>query len=97
MEKFELRKFDLSTVAENARVIIVGKRQTGKTFLTRDLMFHRRDIPVGTVVSPTLESPNDSLGTVVPPPFIHAAYSPEIVENFERQNNLRMARMVRSF
>jgi hypothetical protein len=76
----ELDKFDLSSVAENKLVVIVGKRATGKTFLTQDLMFHHRDIPAGTVVSSTI-APYNSVGAFVPPRFIHADYSPEIIQD----------------
>ena len=75
-----MRKFDMSseTVADDARVFIIGRRQTGKTYLIRDLAFHHRARPGVAVVSPTIGEP---LWDFVPPPRLHAGYSPELVQD----------------
>lgn len=39
----EIREFDPSSIAPDATILIVGKRHTGKTTLTRDLMYHVKD------------------------------------------------------
>ena len=45
MEKTELHitEYDPSTMPVDATVLIVGKRNTGKTTLTRDLLYHLRN------------------------------------------------------
>ena len=50
-----LRKFDASAfMPDGAGVaLIIGKRATGKSVLVKDLLSRHRDIPFGTVVSPT--------------------------------------------
>ena len=48
-----LKKFDISSIEDTAVVVFVGKRQTGKSFLVRDLLYHKRDIPGGVVIAPT--------------------------------------------
>jgi hypothetical protein len=80
MATLELRKFDMSseTVADDARVLIIGRRQTGKTSLIRDIAFHHRAIPSVAVVSPTIGEP---LWDFVPPPCLHAGYSPALVQD----------------
>ena len=35
--------------------ILIGKRDTGKSFLVRDLLFYQQAIPIGTVISGTEE------------------------------------------
>ena len=55
----ELKKFNMSTITfkkeENKGpvVVLIGRRDTGKSFLVRDLLYHHRDIPIGTVISGT--------------------------------------------
>lgn len=73
-----LRKFDMSSIADDKVVVLIGKRDTGKSFLCKDLLYYHQDIPVGTVISAT-ESANQFYGHMVPPIFIHDEYNEEIV------------------
>ncbi len=76
----ELRKFDMKSITfrpdENKGpvVVFIGRRDTGKSFLVRDLLFHHQDIPIGTVISGT-EASNGFYGKLVPKLFIHNQYS----------------------
>jgi hypothetical protein len=47
-----MREFDVEAVRDNANVLIVGKRYSGKSFLARDLLWRHRDVPEGRVVLP---------------------------------------------
>ena len=53
----ELSKFDMRSISfrpdENKGpvIVLIGRRDTGKSFLVQDLMFHHQDIPIGTVMS----------------------------------------------
>jgi hypothetical protein len=78
--RLELKKFDIASIKDDKVVVLIGKRDTGKSFLIRDLLFHHRNIPVGTVISAT-ESANAFFGHIVPGLFIHDEYEPAIVEN----------------
>ena len=49
----QLKKFNMKQIRDDEIVVMIGKRNTGKSFLTKDLMYYKRDIPVGTVISPT--------------------------------------------
>ena len=44
-------------------VVFIGRRDTGKSFLVRDLLYYHQDIPIGTVISGT-ESGNGFYGEV---------------------------------
>jgi len=80
-----LNKFDMSSIPDNAIVLIIGKRYTGKTTLVKDLLFYHRDIPVGVVMSTNNGFP--------PNLAVHDEYSSEIIENiFKRHNDLRLGR-----
>jgi hypothetical protein len=56
--------------------------------LVRDLLWHNRDLPVGTVISGT-EGANQFYSKMIPSIFIHDEYRPEIIHNFvKRQGRL---------
>lgn len=82
----ELKKFDMkmiqfkSTENKGPVVVLIGKRDTGKTYLVRDLLFYQQDIPIGTVISGTEEG-NGFYGKMVPKLFIHNEYNSAIIEN----------------
>ena len=84
----KLRKFDMASIKDDKVVVFIGKRETGKSFLVKDLLWHHRDLPVGTVISGT-EGANQFYSKTVPPIFIHDEYTPEIINNFvKRQKKL---------
>ena len=55
----ELKKFDMRNItfkpSENQGpvIVLIGRRDTGKSFLVRDLLYYHQDIPIGTVISGT--------------------------------------------
>jgi hypothetical protein len=84
----QLKKFDMSTIGDDKVVVLIGKRETGKSFLTKDLLYYHQDIPVGTVVSAT-EGANQFYSRIVPPIFIHNEYKEEtIVKILKRQQKV---------
>ena len=46
----ELKKFDMTQIKDDKVVVLIGKRDTGKSFLCRDILYHHRDIQVGQVI-----------------------------------------------
>ncbi len=82
----ELKKFDLRSISfkpnENKGpvIVLIGRRDTGKSFLVRDLLFYQQDIPIGTVISGT-EAGNGFYSAHVPKLFIHEEYNTAIIEN----------------
>ena len=51
----------MSSIADDKVVVLVGKRETGKSFLVKDLLYYHRGIPAGTVISGT-EASNSFCG-----------------------------------
>lgn len=85
----QLKKFDMSLIRDDSVVVMIGKRNTGKSFLTKDLLYHHQDMPAGTVISPT-ENANRFYSDIVPPIFIHDEYQPKITQEFiKRQKQLK--------
>jgi hypothetical protein len=82
----ELKKFDMKNISfkpnENKGpvIVLIGKRDTGKSFLVRDLLYYQQEIPIGTVISGTEEG-NGFYGKMVPKLFVHNEYNTAIIEN----------------
>jgi hypothetical protein len=82
----ELKKFDMKSISfkpnENKGpvVVLIGKRDTGKSFLVRDLLYYQQEIPIGTVISGTEEG-NGFYANMVPKLFVHNEYNTAIIEN----------------
>jgi hypothetical protein len=82
----ELKKFDMKSIQFKANenkgpvIVLIGKRDTGKSFLVRDLLYYQQEIPIGTVISGTEEG-NGFYSKMVPKLFIHNEYNSAIIEN----------------
>jgi hypothetical protein len=82
----ELKKFDMKSISfkpnetKGPVIVLIGRRDTGKSFLVRDLLYYHQDIPIGTVISGTEEG-NGFYGKLVPKLFIHNEYNTAIIEN----------------
>ena len=55
----ELKRFSMKNISFNPNelkgpvIVLIGRRDTGKSFLVRDLLYYHQDIPIGTVISGT--------------------------------------------
>ena len=89
LKKFDMRKirFDNSQQSSGPVVVFIGRRDTGKSFLVRDLLYYHQEIPIGTVISGT-EAGNGFYGSHVPKLFIHDEYNTAIVENVLKRQKL---------
>jgi len=98
---FQLRKFNIDMIRDRCdidsrkspMIVVIGKKDTGKSFLVRDILFNvQRSFPVGTVISAT-EAVNEFFQSMIPSKFIHDTYKPEIVTNvIKRQMNVKNSR-----
>ena len=82
-----LRKFDMSKIKHDKVVVLIGKRETGKSFLVKDLLWHNQGLPCGTVISGT-EGANQFYSKMVPPLFVHDEYSPLVIANVLKRQKL---------
>ena len=98
---FTLKKFDMNMIKDRCEMdsrkspmmVIIGKKDTGKSFLVRDILFQTQQyFPVGTVISAT-EIANEFFQNMVPSKLIHDKYKPEIVQNvIRRQAGIKQRR-----
>uniref|UniRef100_A0A6C0IYG0 Uncharacterized protein n=1 Tax=viral metagenome TaxID=1070528 RepID=A0A6C0IYG0_9ZZZZ len=80
MSSLDLKKFDMNMISDDKVVVLIGKRETGKSFLVKDLLYYHKNVPVGTVISGT-EGANAFYSKIMPSIFIHGEYKPEIISN----------------
>ena len=90
--KLELKKFDITHIKSDSVVVLIGKRNTGKSFLVKDLLYYHTDLPIGTVVSAT-ESANRFYGDFIPNAFIHEEVDPQLVQNVITRQKLVMKKL----
>ena len=89
----ELKKFDMKNISFKASevagpvIVLIGRRDTGKSFLVRDLLYYHQDIPIGTVIAGT-ESGNGFYAKMVPKLFIHDEYNTAIIENILKRQKM---------
>ena len=85
--EIQLRKFDMREIKDDKVVVLIGKRDTGKSFLCKDILYHHRDIPVGQVISGT-EGANQFYSKMVPKLFIHGEFNTQIVQNILKRQKM---------
>lgn len=89
----ELKKFNMNSIKFNPNenqgpvIVLIGRRDTGKSFLVKDLLYYHQDIPVGVVISGT-EAGNGFYGSVVPKLFIHDEYNTAIIQNILKRQKV---------
>ena len=90
----DLKKFDMKLISfkpnENKGpvIVLIGRRDTGKSYLVKDILYYHQDIPIGTVISGT-EAGNGFYSAHVPKLFIHDEYNTTIIENIlQRQKTV---------
>ena len=79
IDELVLKKFDMKSLLPNATILLLGRRRTGKSFLTRDIFYNHRDIPQGVIFSGTEEA-NPFYGDFIPDTFIYPKYDADTVE-----------------
>jgi hypothetical protein len=85
--EIQLRKFDMTEIKDDKVVVLIGKRDTGKSFLCKDILYHHKNIPVGQVISGT-ECSNQFYSKIVPKLFIHGEFDTQIVQNMIKRQKI---------
>ncbi len=86
--KIELKMFPMDEMAYDSVIVMIAKRNSGKSFLCRDILANFRKLPAGVVISAT-ERKSPFFSTFMPNEFIFDEFEPSIVSNvYERQEKL---------
>ena len=97
----EMRKFNMREISFNPNenkgpvIVLIGRRDTGKSFLVRDLLFYHQDIPIGTVISGT-EAGNGFFSAHIPKLFIHDEYNTAIIENILKRQKIVLKQIMKA-
>lgn len=96
-----LKKFDPSTqIKSNNVVLCIGKRGTGKSTLTADILYHqRKNFDAGIAFSATEES-NGFWARHICDTLIHQDFNPKVYANFineQRRINAKLSKPINSF
>ena len=88
--EIRIRRFDPKKMKPYSVCLFLGKRNTGKSFLLKDILYHSRRIyPAGNVISET-DHLTHHYDDFIPGMLIHRSYDPSILDNlFTRQEKAR--------
>jgi len=88
---FPIKKFNMKQISfkpgesSGPVIVLIGRRNTGKSFLIRDILYHHQDIPLGTVISGS-EDADPFYQTMIPRVCIHFDYDSSIIgQHLKRQ------------
>ena len=77
----------MTDIKDDKVIVLIGKRDTGKSFLVKDLLYYHQSIPIGTVISGT-ESANSFYSDIIPSLFIHDEYTSDLIANVVKRQKL---------
>jgi len=82
----QIKKFNISDMVDHCTIAMIAKRASGKSFLTKEILFHKRSIPTAIAISRT-EKLNKFYSEFIPETFIYHEYDSEILSRiYERQS-----------
>ena len=84
LNKVQLNKFDVSKMNDASVTQIIGKRGTGKSLLLKDIIYHKKNIEIGAVISPT-EDYKQFFETFIQKKLIHHEYDNSILLNLKEK------------
>ena len=85
--KFKIFEFKLEKMVDHPSIVMIAKRGSGKSFITRDIIYHYRNIPGGAVIAPT-DRMNSFYKYFFPDLFIHYDIKEEVLAKILRRQAL---------
>ena len=76
--RLRIKKFDIKSMPDHVTIAMIAKRGSGKSFLTRELIYHKRHIPCAVAISRT-ERLNKFYTDFIPDIYIYENYNNEIL------------------
>jgi hypothetical protein len=84
-----IKKFEIKSMPDYVTVAMIAKRASGKSYLTREILFHMRDIPTAIAISKT-EKLNKFYTEFIPELYIYDEYNSSILDKiYQRQEQIR--------
>jgi|UniRef100_A0A6C0IVY8 hypothetical protein len=86
--QLRLKKFNIKDMVDHATVAMIAKRASGKSYVTKEILYHKRSIPAAVVISRT-EKLNKFYGDFIPDSYIFNDFEPDILSRiYGRQTKL---------
>jgi len=83
--RLQIKRFPIEKMCEHSTVAMIAKRATGKSYLTREILYHKRKMPASVIISRT-EKLNRFYGDFCPDSYIYDAFDTDILAKiYERQ------------
>ncbi len=84
--KLPIKRFNIHEMVDHCTIAMIAKRATGKSFLTREIMFQKKHIPSAVAISRT-EKLNSFYSEFIPDSYIFSEYDSSILSKiYERQS-----------
>lgn len=85
-----IKEFDLKQMKKHSAIVMIAKRNSGKSWVTRDIIYNKvNDFPTGVIISGT-EEVSPFYGKFFPDTFIYKEYDPDLIQKiFKRQKVLK--------
>ena len=86
--RLRIKKFNIASMPDNVTIAMIAKRASGKSFLTREILYHKQKIPSTIAISKT-EKLNKFYGEFIPDIYIYDNYNTSILNRiFARQQKI---------
>lgn len=86
--RMRFKKFDLNDMCDHATIALIAKRASGKSWLVKEILKVRKDIPSSVVICKT-EKLNSFYSKLIPDSYIYYNFETEILGRiFARQKKL---------
>ncbi len=86
--RLPIKKFDIEKMVDHCTIAMIAKRASGKSFLTKEIMYHKRDISCAIAISRT-EKLNHFYTDFIPESYIYSEYDSSILSRiYERQSKM---------
>ena len=87
--RLQLKKFNIHEMVDHCTIAMIAKRATGKSYLTREIMFHKRHINSALAISRT-EKLNSFYSEFIPDAYIYSEYTSDILNRIYEYVNINM-------
>lgn len=86
--RLPIKEFSIKDMANHCTIAMIAKRATGKSYLTREIMFHKRNIASALAISRT-EKLNSFYSEFIPDSYIYPEYTSDILTRvYDRQSQM---------
>jgi len=84
--RLPIKKFNINEMVDHCTIAMIAKRATGKSFLTREIMYQKKNIVAAIAISRT-EKLNSFYSEFIPDSYIYSEYNSDILTRiYNRQS-----------